>query len=77
MSERRASWPRRFIHWLFGGPFQMLPAPFGNVIPQELQAFEAQADNARRHGLGRVASRAASHHAKTRPARDEGWLERQ
>jgi hypothetical protein len=77
MSEQRASWPRRFYRWLFGGPFRQLPPPFGNPVPPDLQQFEAEARDAQLHGIGGVARQAPAHHAKSSPARDDGSLERQ
>ena len=67
---------RRFVRWLFGGPFQKLPPQYGNTVPPDLQRFEAEADKASRQGLGGVATGMPSHHATTRPAADEA-LERQ
>lgn len=77
MSEQRASWPKRFIRWLFGSPFRQLPPPFGNPVPLDLQQFEAEADDAQRQGFGGVAGQASSHHAKSSPARGDESLERQ
>lgn len=77
MSEQRASWPRRFIRWLFGGPFRQLPPPFGNPVPPDLQRFEEEAADATRHAIGGVSHPASSHHAKTQPARQDSSLERQ
>ena len=77
MSEPRASWPRRFIRWLFGGPFQQLPPQFGSTVPPDLQRFEETAEDADRRGFGTVAQRAPMHHAKTQPARTDSSLERQ
>ncbi len=77
MSEQRASWPRRFYRWLFGGPFRQLPPAFGNPVPPDLQKFEAEAEEAGRRGIGGVARQAPAHHAKTHPARPDESLERQ
>jgi len=77
MSEPQASWPRRFIRWLFGGPFQQLPPQFGSTVPPDLQQFEETAENATRQGVGQVARSAPVHHGKTQPARADSSLERQ
>ena len=36
----------RFARWLFGSPFRDLPPAFGNTVPPELRAFEAEAAEA-------------------------------
>ena len=33
-----------FIRWLFGAPFRELPPEFGDPVPPELRAFEAEAE---------------------------------
>jgi hypothetical protein len=71
------NWPRRFIRWLFGGPFRKLPPAFGSTVPADLQVFEAQAEEAEHHGVGGVATQAPTPHPKTRPARPDSSLERQ
>ncbi len=71
------SWPARFFRWLFGSPFRELPPAFGNPVPPDLQAFEAQADEAAHHGMDGVAGQVATPHQKTRPERLESWMERQ
>ncbi|OQA45501.1 MAG: hypothetical protein BWY52_01282 [Chloroflexi bacterium ADurb.Bin325] len=76
MSESNVSWPRRFVRWLFGGPFRQLPPQYGNTVPPDLQQFEEEAANAGRQGFGDVAHGAPVHHAKTQPARPDGSLER-
>jgi hypothetical protein len=77
MKERLTQWPRRFGRWLFAGPFRDLPPIYGSTVPPELRRFGAEAVEAAEHGLGKVARRVPVRHGKTRPARDEGWLERQ
>jgi hypothetical protein len=71
------TWPRRFVRWLLASPFQRLPAAFGNPVPGDMQAFEAEADAAQHQGVGRTAQPPASRHAKTHPARQDSALERQ
>jgi hypothetical protein len=50
---------------------------YGNTVPADLQLFEAQAEEARHHGLGGVAVQQRVPHRKTRPARLNSALERQ
>ncbi len=77
MKSNWLNWPKRFIGWLFGGPFRQLPPAFGNPVPPDLQAFEDQAEEAQHHGLGQTAAPVPQHHAKTKPARYDDTLERQ
>ena len=77
MKRNLRSWPMRFVRWLCGSPFRRLPAAFGNPVPPDLQAFEAQAAEATRRGLGGVAAQAPVPHLKTKPARLDSALERQ
>lgn len=71
------TWPKRFVRWLFRSPFQKLPPQYGNTVPPELQRFSAQAEEAGRHGLGKVATQLPSHDVKVKPARQDEALERQ
>lgn len=77
MKLRIKTWPKRFARWLFGAPFQKLPPQYGNTVPPELQRFEAEAEEAGHHGLGRVAAQVPSHDVKVKPARLDDALERQ
>ena len=77
MKDSQTTWLRRFVRWLFGGPFRALPSPFGNQVPPELRVFRFEAAEAQRHGLGKVAVGMPAHHEKTRPARQDSALERQ
>jgi len=67
----------RFARWLFGSPFRDLPPAFGNTVPPELRAFEAEAAEAGRRGWGGVVAPVPVHHRKTHPERLESWMERQ
>jgi hypothetical protein len=71
------NWPVRFVRWLCGSPFRRLPPAFGNPVPADLQLFEAQAEEATRHGIGGVAEQPPVPHVKTKPARVDPALERQ
>jgi hypothetical protein len=77
MKQRWTRWPRRFGRWLFGGPFRELPDAYGSTVPPELRRFAAEAEEAGEHGVGNDPRSVPVQHAKTRPARDQGWLERQ
>ena len=77
MKRNSRHWPGRFARWLFGSPFRDLPPLYGNTVPADLQVFEAQAEEARHHGLGGVAVQQRVPHRKTRPARLDSALERQ
>ena len=77
MSRRMIRYPGRFVRWLFGSPFRELPPAFGNTVPPELRAFEAEAAEAGRRGLGGVAAPVPVRSRKTHPKRLDSWLERQ
>jgi hypothetical protein len=77
MKRIRWIWPGRFARWLFGSPFRVLSPLYGNTVPTELRLFEAQAEEARHHGLGGVAVQPTVPHRKTKPARLDSALERQ
>jgi hypothetical protein len=77
MKQHWTQWPKRFGHWLFAGPFRDLPPAYGSTVPPELRRFEAETSEGAQHGLGKVSGRVPVQHGKTRPARDEGWMERQ
>jgi hypothetical protein len=47
---------QRFIGWLFGAPFQDLPSEFGDTVPPELRAFEAEAEERQHHSRGHVST---------------------
>ncbi|HXV41821.1 MAG TPA: hypothetical protein VEC96_02055 [Anaerolineae bacterium] len=40
--------------WFFGAPFRQLPPEFGETVPPELQAFEANAEARQRYPQGSV-----------------------
>jgi hypothetical protein len=67
----------RLARWLFGSPFQELPPVYGNTVPPELLVFEAEAEEASRHGLGGIATPVPARHRRTHPARLDSWMERQ
>jgi len=77
MKRNLRNWPNRFARWLLSSPFQRIPPLFGNTVPADLQLFEAQAEEARHHALGGVATQQRVPHKKTKPARLDSALERQ
>lgn len=56
---------KRFLHWLFGSPFEDLPPAFGDPVPPELREFEAEAEEAQRHPRGEVTPVATLRHPGT------------
>jgi len=40
---------QHLTRWFFGAPFQQLPPEFGDTVPPDLQAFEANAEEVQRH----------------------------
>lgn len=37
------------VNWFFGAPFRQLPSEFGDVVPTDLRAFEAEAEESQRY----------------------------
>jgi hypothetical protein len=35
---------QNLVHWFFGAPFRQLPPEFGDTVPPDLRAFEAEAE---------------------------------
>jgi hypothetical protein len=56
-------------------PFQSLPAAFGNPVPPDMAAFEAEAAEAQHQGRPGPRS-AVVRHGHTRPARQDESLRR-
>ena len=42
------------VRWFFGAPFRQLPPEFGDAVPPDLRAFEANAEAGQRHLQGSV-----------------------
>ncbi len=49
-------WLERLVRWFFGAPFGKVPPELGDPVPPDLRAFEAQAEAAQHHSIGRVAA---------------------
>jgi hypothetical protein len=75
-SNKRLGPVRRFVHWLFGSPFEELPPEFGDPVPPEWRVFEAETDEIQRHAEGKVPP-ASARPGRTKPARRDEWLERE
>jgi len=45
---------QRLVRWFFGAPFQELPPEFGDTVPPDLRAFEAEAHEMQHHPQGSV-----------------------
>jgi hypothetical protein len=57
---------QRLVRWFFGAPFQQLPPEFGDAVPPELQAFEANAEAGQRHPRGSVQPSSSSGSKQTK-----------
>lgn len=47
MTTRMRQSLRAWVRWLFAGPVQYLPPPFGDPVPAHLKVFWVQAERAR------------------------------
>jgi hypothetical protein len=52
--------------WFFGSPFRQLPPEFGETVPPDLLAFEANAEEAQLHPQGSVQPSSSSGSKQTR-----------
>ena len=52
--------------WFFGAPFQQLPPEFGDTVPPDLQAFEANAEESQLHPRGSVQPSSSSGFKQTK-----------
>ena len=75
--HERPGWIKRFVRWLFGSPFQELPPEFGDPVPADLRLFEAQAEEMERRPTGKVPPPPPVHEEKSKPARQDEFLERE
>ena len=57
---------QRVARWFFGAPFRQLPPEFGDAVPPDLQAFEANAEEAQLHPRGSVQPSSSSGSKQTR-----------
>jgi len=56
---------RRFLRV----PFEEIPPAFGDTVPPELRAFEAEADEIAHHAVGDVSSPQSHGHPRSKPRR--------
>ncbi len=54
------------VRWFFGAPFRQLPPEFGDAVPPDLQAFEANAEEAQLHPRGSVQPSSSSGSKQTK-----------
>lgn len=66
---RGLRWLHHAMRWLFGTPFQELPPAFGDTLPPELHAYEAEVDEMEHHPVGDVPSRFSHGHKRSKAAR--------
>jgi hypothetical protein len=60
---------RRFVHWLFGAPFEDLPPAFGEPMP-EIRAFEEEMEEAQHHRTrGSAPTLSVRRYERDKPAR--------
>jgi hypothetical protein len=76
-THKKPGWLSRFVHWLFGAPFQELPPEFGDPVPPELELFEAKAKEAQRDARGKAPIRKPAHRRQTKPIQEDESLERE
>jgi hypothetical protein len=57
---------QRLVRWFFGSPFQELPPEFGDTVPPDLRAFEADAEEAQHHPRGSVQPSSSSGSKQTK-----------
>jgi|GEM_PF-2034787 len=67
---------QRIARRVLSAPFQNLPPEYGNTVPPELQAFEAEAEAYRKDTVDKVQV-SEVHHAHSQPARRDESLERE
>ncbi|MFN8596515.1 MAG: hypothetical protein U0559_10075 [Anaerolineae bacterium] len=57
---------QRFLHWLFGSPFENQTDVIGDPVPPELRAFEARSAELAHHVNTRSSKTASRvHHSKS------------
>jgi hypothetical protein len=57
-------------------PFEQLPPAFGDTVPPEMRAFEAEADKIQHHAVGQPSLPEQHGHKRSRAARRGSFLER-
>jgi hypothetical protein len=57
------------IRLFMRAPFERIPPEFGDTVPPELRAFEAEADEIEHHPVGEVSSPKRHGHQRSKPTR--------
>jgi hypothetical protein len=60
-------WVWHSIRWFFSAPFQDLPPAFGDTVPPELRAFEAEVNEIQHRAIGMVSSSNGRGHVRSKP----------
>lgn len=60
-------WVWSLIQRFFSAPFQDLPPAFGDTVPPEMRAYEAQVEDIQHQAVGMVSSRKSRGHRKSKP----------
>jgi hypothetical protein len=76
MKHKLSEWIQRFLRWLFGAPFEELPSEFGDLVPPELRAFQAEVEEVEHHPLGTV-SPFPDYYEQTQPIKHDRSLRRE
>jgi hypothetical protein len=56
MKQKLSTSIQRFLRWLFGAPFEDLPPEFGDLVPPDLRAFQARAEEVEHQPLGTISA---------------------
>jgi hypothetical protein len=59
----------RFVKWLFGAPFRVLPSEFGNEAPAELRVYEAKTEEVQHETREERSPEPAAQAERTKPPR--------
>jgi hypothetical protein len=71
----KTGWVQRFLRWLFGSPFQALPPEFGDPVPPDLKAFEAESEEIEHRARTEELPSQSAHARHTRRVRRDGSME--
>ena len=68
---------QKFLRNVLSAPFQDLPPEFGDTVPPELRAFEAEAEERQHHPQAKVSSRRSGRHYRTKAVKTDEQLDRE
>ena len=68
---------KKFFRKLLSAPFQELPPEFGDTVPPELRAFEAEAEERQHHPLNNTSLRPSHGHYQTKAIKSDEHLDRE